>query len=151
MHSITTSRELAIKLHKLNFILQRISDQALQAELGVSFSQFLTLTALKHRPGTSQAAVANFLGVTPAAVSRQIELLLRQKLISKHPDSRNRRQSVLGLSAEGRETINRAIRALDQTTAEALAPLGKRRQAEMLSHVETLLTAIRDPKDWLHG
>jgi len=99
---------LDFKLHKVVFLLDRVMHRALQAELDLTFSQFLILMAVKRHGHVSQRHVASFLMLTDAAVSRQIELAFSAKLIEKAENPDNRRESILSLTSKGKLLLERA-------------------------------------------
>lgn len=90
-------------IHKMAFLLDRRADSVLSKARHGTFSRFLVLTALTHCPGVSQREIASFLNLTPAAVSRQVESLVRAKLLSRSPAPGSRRENAIRLTKKGAE------------------------------------------------
>jgi DNA-binding MarR family transcriptional regulator len=57
-------------MQRLSFLLARQSDQVLQEQLGIGFSQFKILMALGWDPSCQQRHIADKLGQTEASVAR---------------------------------------------------------------------------------
>ncbi len=91
----------AFKLHALVQMLDRRAEQMLQAELGIGYRQFLVLAVISGLESGSQRMAADCLGVTPAAISRHIDLLCEQGFISRNPKDGSRREYQLSLTEEG--------------------------------------------------
>ncbi len=138
-------------INKLSVIMWRISAKILQEDLHVSFAQFKMLMAIWHRGEISQKTIANFHGLSEAAVSRQIEQLVNEKLIIRRINESNRREHLLSLSAKGKTCVNRATKILDTHFNRLFNVLGrqKRKFTELLN---TLLEHIcaEEPEAFKH-
>lgn len=104
---------LGYLLHHLGFVMDRQSDLLLQERLGIGFSQFKILMALKWHQGVQQRHIAGKLGQTEASVSRQIKLLKDAGYLSVKPHHLNRREHVTALTAKGEVAIDKAMKALN--------------------------------------
>jgi DNA-binding MarR family transcriptional regulator len=91
-------------LNKLARVANRL-EQEVESELKVSFaltfSQFRVLHTLLAMGEVSQRELANGLGVTPAVVSRQAEVLHRRGLVVQRSNPRSKREKVLALTPKG--------------------------------------------------
>ena len=72
---MATSNNTGFVLQRLAFLLSKQSDQVLQEQLGIGFSQFKILMVLGWNPSVRQRHIAEKLEQTEAAVSRQLKLL----------------------------------------------------------------------------
>lgn len=88
-------------LHKTVFSLDRYADRLLSENSHGTFSQFLVMTAIAKCPKVSQQKIAEFLNLTPAAVSRQIDVLVSAGFIARKEDPQSRRAHVIELTASG--------------------------------------------------
>lgn len=88
-------------MHKGVFLIDRRADRLLADSMGGTFSQFLILMAIAQCPGLSQQKIAEFLDLTPAAVSRQIDTLGKAKLIKSEDDPQSRRSHIVSLTSAG--------------------------------------------------
>lgn len=88
-------------LHKTVFMFDRFADRLLAESMGGTFSQFMVLIGIAQCPGLSQQKIALFLNLTPAAVSRQIDTLAEEGLISRAQDPESRRSHVVHLTPKG--------------------------------------------------
>lgn len=104
----------AYMLHAVVMMLNRYADNVLQATYGVSYSQFLVLLVIGKCTNPSQKMLACRLGVTAAAISRQIDLLCDADLISRRQHPQNRREYVLGLTVAGQRVADDAKTVLGE-------------------------------------
>lgn len=112
--SYSDSQTLSIQLHKLGNMLDKAADMKLNSELGFSFSQFKILMAIEKNPIHSQNLIASYLGQTEAAVSRQINLLVKRKLLCRDPSCFNHRKQNLIITKSGKTLLCSAWQILDQ-------------------------------------
>lgn len=81
---------------------------ALVDELDLSLTQIRTLGVLEHRdlqPSVKQ--LAELIGLSLPATSRNVDGLLRRGMLERQEDGRDRRVKRLCLTAEGRESARR--------------------------------------------
>lgn len=126
--------------HRLVFGLDRAAD-AILARHGASFRQFLVLTIIGHcSRDLSQRAVADFLALTPAAVSRTIDSLVEDGLAERGEDRTSRRAHRIRLTAAGKKELARCHRLLRDPIHERLATLSDKDK----THLAALLEKITD-------
>ncbi len=100
-----------IALHKAVFAMDRSVDRLLAERFDLTFSQFFILRVLAKRSGTTQKAIAGARGLTEAAVSRSIDVLLEKKLVTRKVNPTNRREHMLVLTKDGTKLEWQARRA----------------------------------------
>lgn len=93
-------------LHKTVFMLDRFADRLLAEAMGGTFSQFMVLMGIAQCPGLSQQKIAQFLNLTPAAVSRQVDTLSEEGLISRKQDPESRRSHIVDLTPAGEARLD---------------------------------------------
>jgi DNA-binding MarR family transcriptional regulator/GNAT superfamily N-acetyltransferase len=114
-----------------------------------SLTEARLLYELAHRDRPTAAELARDLGVDAGYLSRMLRALERRRLISRERSRADARQSLLGLTAEGRRTFA----TLDtRSSAEVRAMLGRlsdagqRRLVGAMRDVEQLLDAAPRPQ-----
>ncbi len=80
----TTHREAVHLMMKSVFLINKVAGHLIQKNRKITLSQFKILTALKMHSGIIQKHIASFLGITEAAVSRQIDILESKKMVKKN-------------------------------------------------------------------
>ena len=71
------------KLKNFLFSFFRVIDRSFQEELDIALPQFMVLVAINNNPMGTQAVLAEFRKITPAGISKQINILLKKKLIER--------------------------------------------------------------------
>jgi DNA-binding MarR family transcriptional regulator len=118
-------------LQHLSFVLGRQSDQVLQEQLGIGFSQFKILMVLQWHPDVQQRDIAERLGQTEASISRQIKLLQKQGLLSVQVHPHNRRQHITRTTARGERLTDKAVEILNNYHAPMFGLLNEKEQQQL--------------------
>lgn len=121
-------------VHKSVCVIDRTADRILTETSGGTFSQFLVLMAITHSSGLSQQKIAEFLDLTPAAVSRQIDALVEAGFVVREQDPQSRRSHVVSLSPVGNERMHAMKKILLDSFQEHM-PIPK---AELDAATDTL-------------
>jgi len=108
-------------VHKSVYAIDRNADRLLTEKEGGTFSQFLILMAIAQCSGLSQQRIAEFLDLTPAAVSRQIDSLVKAGLIVREQDPQSRRSHVVSLTPTG----EKRFRAMKSTLLDSFKESSK--------------------------
>jgi DNA-binding MarR family transcriptional regulator len=108
------SNNIAYKIHKAVFVMDKIADSSLFYQTGLTLSQYLILMNIVDNPGLSQIEIAKFHELTQAAVSRQIDVLKLKDLIHIKKNEANRRENLLFPTLMGREVFAEATKILDE-------------------------------------
>lgn len=119
-------------LHHLSFVLDRQSDQVLQERLGIGFSQFKILMALKRHTAVQQRQIAEYLGQTEAGISRQIKLMTELSLLQSVINPASRREHRTTLTAKGDRITEEAMRILNEFHTPMFARLSPKQQEQLL-------------------
>lgn len=141
--------EVATNLHRLSSVLGRVAERTLQDEYGLGMSQFKVLWILrKHSEGVLQTNIATWCSQTEAAISRQVNLLKRDKLIEKRTDPKNRRNHIICLSAKGEQFANEAMDVLIKEYKPLFAVLSASEQQTLNEMLEKVfITTVKTLKD----
>lgn len=127
-------------LNHLAFMLSRQSDQVLQEQLGLGFSQFKIMMVLKWNPSVQQKQIADRLGQTEASISRQIKLLHDKSLLTTRINKENKRGHITTLTTKGEKLTEQAMLILNNYHAPTFAALGEKKQQQLLE----ILTIMHD-------
>lgn len=136
-------------LHHTGDMLERQLDQTLQEQLGIGMSQYRILALLSEGMEQGQRVVAQNLGQTEAAVSRQISLLGKKGYIQGRINEKNRRQHLIAITPKGLKLLEAARHAM----ARSLAPLDRSIPDKQQKQLQELLVAVHSwtcPKDRVH-
>ena len=136
-----------IALHKAVFAMDRGIDRLLAERFELTFSQFFILRVLAKRPGTTQKAIAGARGLTEAAVSRSVDLLLGKRLITRKVNPANRREHMLVLTKEGARIELRARSAALGKVDAALTKISAAERKTLARAAEKLLDAFGGERD----
>ncbi len=129
---------LGYLFHHISFVLARQSDQVLQEQLGIGFSQFKILLILEQANGLPQKQIAVKLGQTEASISRQIKLLQENGMLSSQVSPTNRREHITALTPKGVKVTEKAMEILNNYHQPIFNKLSERQQAQL----RELLTAM---------
>ena len=143
---MTYSQEITYTLHKLVFLMDKLGDQSLQKKVNLTFSQFRILMAVGYKENISQRDIADFWDMTQAAVSRQVEILIKKKLVSKKDNKENRREHMLNLTQQGEQLLVKATGVLDNTYQTIYSVIPQSEQGKMSQNLDKLLQAICNGK-----
>lgn len=123
-------------LQHLSASLARQSDQILQEQLGIGYSQFKLMMVLQQNPSVQQRHIAETLGQTEASISRQIKLMHDRSLLQTTISPHNRREHITTLTAKGQRLSEEALNVLNRYQAPIFAELSDKQQkllAEILA------------------
>lgn len=136
-----SQRDVSWQLYKLTFLMMRLAEQTLRDSTDLTFGQFKLLMALRRHGQISQKTVAKFHGLTEAAVSRTINDMVKQKLLTQTANPLNRREHLLKLTPKGESQALKTHELLNRKFATLFSVLG-RKKPQFQAMVETLLATI---------
>ncbi len=119
-------------LNHIAFMLGRQSDQVLQEQLGIGFSQFKIMMVLKWNPAIRQKQIADRLGQTEASISRQIKLLHEKSYLNTHISPKNKREHITTLTTKGEKLTEKAMQILNNYHSPTFAALSEKEQASLV-------------------
>lgn len=126
-----TSHDLGYLLHHLSAVLARQSDQVLQEQLGVGFSQFKILLMVEQKGVLQQREIAVRLGQTEASVSRQVKILQEDGMLTSQVSPQNRRQHITRLTPKGARVLMSATDILNRYHYPVFSKLSDRQQQQL--------------------
>lgn len=115
---------------------------------GVSLSQCHLLLEVFRRGGEGAAVgeLALALSLDPSTVSRVADGLVRQGLLGREEDDRDRRRVVLVLTAKGRGLVESINLQMEAYAREVLAFIPPQERVRVLESLELLVEALRKVK-----
>jgi DNA-binding MarR family transcriptional regulator len=119
-------------------MLDRQLDQRLQEQLGIGMSQYKVLVLLEQQPEQGQRILADSLGQTEAAVSRQITLLGRKGYIQGRINDVNRRQHLVAITPKGAKLLAAARQTISRDMASLSAALSEKQQHQLQDLLVTM-------------
>lgn len=122
------------------------ADQALRAEFNLGFSDYLALHGVGARKLAAQEELRQFVGVTPAGISRIVTRLATRKLLETATDRTNRRRVLLSLTAEGADLVRRASALLEKCFEKSAERVAKSDDLSAFERVLNALLAIPEQK-----
>lgn len=125
-------------LEHVSSLLAKQSDQVLQEQLGIGFSQFKILRALQTTPQIKQRDIAFYLGQTEASISRQVKLMIEQGLLRTNISPANRREHITLLTQKGVRVTDAAIEVLGKYHAPTFASLTEKQRDQLNEVLEAL-------------
>lgn len=96
--------------------------------------QFAALARLREAGDTSQNQLGALVAMDAATIKGVIDRLKARGLVTLTRHAGDRRRLIVGLTAEGREAVDRLVPLAKTITAETLAPLSAR-EAETLTRL----------------
>jgi DNA-binding MarR family transcriptional regulator len=108
---------------------------AITSAFGVTALQFTALSVLARHPGMSSAQLARRSFVSAQAGNEMISILERKELISRTPDSNNRRILRISLTPAGQKLVNECDVYMDELESKMIGSLSA-------TDVETLRAAL---------
>ena len=119
-------------------------NRAVALRMGVPDSYTKIILFLARRPGENQKEVADFIGVTTAAVNQTVKEMVRAGYLEKQTDTNDRRYSRLFLTARGEETaqgLRAALRQADEVITAAISP---EKETEMVALLDRIFRCIQE-------
>lgn len=137
-------RDLAAMFAPLARTLVAREEPALRAH-GISMWGYVVLTALAEQPVRTQAALAQAINADKSRIIGVLDHLQERGLISRQPDTSDRRVHLLSLTAAGdglRRAVQASIRASEE---EVLGALPASDRDAFLRSLKTLYERYRVP------
>ena len=109
-----------------------------------SLSEARTIYEVATRERTTAAEIARAMSVDPAQMSRIISRLRQAGVIQLDADTRDRRQSMITLTEEGRAAFATLNEATIRRVARLVAPIEAERRASLVAALSTVRTLLGD-------
>src|SRR4051812_2844012 len=123
-------------LQHLAAVLGRQSEQILQEQLGIGLSQYKILMGLEWNPRVGQRAIADSLGQSEAAISRQLKLMKNKALLQTKVDPNNRRKHITVPTPKGMQVTEAAETALRTGLGPDFTNLGDDQAMQLAANLQ---------------
>lgn len=140
------AKDVGTRVHKLACLMGRSAEQTLRTVGNLTFSQFRILVALLHGATLNQRTIAQYHGLTEAAVSRMLTTMQRQKLVQLVKDPANRRTHQLTLTPRGRRIAERAATKLESYFAKAFHGISASQRNSFLATIDSFIHSLATEK-----
>jgi DNA-binding MarR family transcriptional regulator len=132
-------KSLLNKIARVAISIEREVESELKVSFALTFSQFRVLNGLFTLGEASQRELAMALEVTPAVVTRQVEVLGARGLVTQRPNPRSKRENVLVLSKKGEQAALEAARTVSECQKRMMDVLNLKDETALERGIDTLL------------
>lgn len=132
------TQNIGYMLQHLSSVLARQSDQVLQEQLGIGFSQFKILMALQNGPSILQKKIAASLGQTEASISRQIKKMHHDGLLISAKNPQNKREHFTRVTPKGLRITDRATEILNNYHSPMFQRLSAKQHQQLLETLDIM-------------
>ena len=139
------TNNLSYLLQHLASVVSKQSDQLLQEQLGIGYSQYKILMVLEWNPRVQQRAIAESLGQTEASISRQIKLLQNKGLLVTRPDPANRRKHITAPTTLGMQITEAATAIMRRSFGPEFAQMGDDQLLQLINGLTRLHNIVCRP------
>ncbi len=140
----TSPMQVVARISRASRILDR-ELEAVYSEFGLRTNSFSVLAALRRAGppyALSPTELYNSLLVTSGAVTYRTGRLLERGLIRRAPDESDGRSVLVSLTRDGRELIDRAMRAHTTRERDLLSPLSREQRRSLAATLRQLLASL---------
>ena len=135
--------DLLVALLVVQSLLERRSESFFQP-FGLTGAQFNILNLLAYRNGSmDQATLVDLLLVGKSSISIVLNRMVRASLVKRAEHPKDRRQTVLILTAKGRALWRKVSPRYEAGVNEVFGALTKESRAAFVENLETLYGALR--------
>ena len=139
----TSAQELFALLHQVVFATdRRANGLCAEANLKSGFQELILLHTLHHEQEASQHTIAKCLNVTPGAVSRRIDTLVKRGLAKREVDKASRRTNKIILTPKGLTELQQIDNVLKQGFKKAIDSLSPQEIKQTSTTLQKLLNTI---------
>ncbi len=139
------ARSTAKLLHRATYVMDKAVDRALQDSVGISLSQFLLLMQLDGGK-QCQRELASELGVTAAAISRQVGTMLERGWLKRLDNQDDRRYEFLVLTPKGKRVHEEAVAVIESVLAECYEGVTESQQRAIYAALTKLIQCYERPR-----
>lgn len=138
--------DIAHKIHKLVYLLDRKAEELLQSKIKITYSQFLILLALSNALGNNQQCISKALCITPSAVSRHIDNLVSLELVKRVESDTNRRTNEIILTNKGKKVYEKSYKILDKQMQELLKAFNNKQKLNFQEYLDLITISLESNK-----
>jgi DNA-binding MarR family transcriptional regulator len=113
------------------------------ASEGMRGYHFRVLAALDQYGPSSQAELGRYAGIDRSDIVATLNDLLARHLVERRPDAADRRRNIVLVTKQGKRTLERLDKRLDDVQEDVLAPLNSRERSALVRLLAKLDVAGR--------
>ena len=143
-----TVREIDELFHEMMMRIGQASGSSLVNIVNkheLTMPQLITLDTLA-RGSQTVSSLADLLRITPGAVSRLVDHMVRRQLVTREEGDGDRRRKTLSLTEKGRHVRDQLERARSGSLIKAMSELDRALTADLRDVLRRVVTALR-PQD----
>lgn len=129
-----------ILIDRFRRIKQLLDSIPLQS--GISHSEFCVMNIIAEKDGITVSEIAAELGVSPPAVSRSLKFMENRTLITREANMNNRRNTIVKLTNNGRETLEITRKQFDEIADFINLEMGEERKKQLYGLVTEISEII---------
>lgn len=118
---------------------------AVLAPFGIEPRELGILIVIDSFEPASQQQVAERIGIDRTTMVAMLDTLEAKGLLSRRPDTEDRRRNVVELTPAGHDILSRAVAASETAEAELLAPLSPKEAAQLRDLLARVVARQQDP------
>lgn len=130
--------DLARALLRLDRSVEQVIDRALRGDLGLTLRSMFVLASI-DRGERYPGGIARRLNLPPPSITRTLESLVAQGLVTRQRCGEDRRHVEMTLTEHGVEVVGRARAVLSQALADAWPEVPTERALDLASGLEMLV------------
>jgi DNA-binding MarR family transcriptional regulator len=135
-------KSLLNKIARVANSLEREVENELKVSFALTFSQFRVLNGLLALGEVSQRELATNLEVTPAVVTRQVEVLGARGLVVQRGNPKSKRENLLALTKKGEGAVHDASKAIADRQKALLEPLSLKDETALERVIDELSRSL---------
>lgn len=124
------SHTTAMHLHRVTYMMDKLGERVLQDNHSLTLSQFFVLMQMIEKP-VCQRELASGIGVTPAAISRHVAVLMKRGYLQRTPHESDRRYGYVEVTAAGQTAFRDAEKSLDAFFTQKYGALSSAEKADI--------------------
>ncbi len=138
---------LLSKLLVVATALEREAERELKVSFGLTFSQFRVLSMLKRVESVSQQRLAEAIGVTPAVVTRQADVLVARGLMSQTQSPNSKREKLVAITPRGKQAVDEATVLVESRLNPLMHSLSLKDETQFHQIIEQLAGQVAKLSD----
>lgn len=136
--------ETIFKLKQFMFSFFHVVDKSFQEDLSIALPQFMVLIAINNNPKGTQAVLAEFRKITPAGISKQINILIKKKLITKKNNKDDKREHSIILTSKGKKMYEDGMKIFRKHQKNIFKDISKESVKKMNSTLDKMILKVNE-------
>ena len=126
------------------FSFFHVVDKSFQEDLSITLPQFMVLIAINNNPKGTQAVLAEFRKITPAGISKQINILIKKKLIARKNNKDDKREHSIILTPKGKKIYEEGMKIFRKHQENIFKDISKESVKKMNSTLDKMILKVNE-------